>query len=982
MRRVLSVAVAACDRVPDRHPGRGRLGLAGRRTCPAAVLLAEDQYAAGQHRGIDIGAAVGEPVRAPAAGIVSFVGPVPAGGRALTIQTADGYAVTLLQLGSVAVARGSAVAEGAVVGHVGESEDAVITGPHVHLGIRVSAEPNGYVDPIVLLPARAPAAAPEPTPAAPEPDPAPPAPAAEPAGPAAPTLDVVPIAAPSVATPLRSEVSTATAPSEPVSPAQPSSSPQPTTRAATRARPVAQPASAARAAPMPVARRAASDEPRRPATASGAAPIQRSPRVGSTPGTRVVDRPSANTQAHPVARASHAGRESPAASLIFDRFADTSARQVVERDHGGRPGDGLPAKPAIAVVLLLVGGAWMWRRRDGAPSPEAEEDARMMDRHERNACSPENPRRGGVAVCERPSAHRARGGIRGSGGHLRPLPPPARERRPHGQRDGRARHAGHGRRRSSGQSHRVSSPTRTTRSSARTCAGSGSRTTCSRVRRRRTITRSHATSSGPFTSKGFILEQTTTAAFSATTGQTLPDRYIEGTCPICGFEHARGDQCDNCGNQLDPADLINPRSKIDGAAPVWRETTHLFLDLPAFKEQLTEWIEQQTHWRQNVRRFSLELVKELKPRPVTRDLDWGVRVPVPGYEEREDKRIYVWIDAVVGYLSAAVEWARNSGEPDAWREWWQNPDSRHYYFMGKDNIVFHSVIWPAQLLGYGEGGALGAGPGTARAALRHRQQRVPDDGGKAVQYQPRRRHLRRRLPQPLRPRPAPLLPDGSRPGDTGHRLHLGRVRPEEQRRARRQLGQPRQPDADERLQELRRRPAAGRAAGSRSRGHARGGSRLRNCRRPDRARQVQSRAGGDDAARLCRQPVRQRAGAMGLDGQRPRSRGHGSLRGPALYRQPEDSCSHRFFPSAPKRCTNCSATKRSSPGRCGSRRSRRRAAHHMSSSPAITHAWSGGWEPTELPAGQALREPRPLYVKLDPERVVADELERMQRAAE
>jgi methionyl-tRNA synthetase len=211
--------------------------------------------------------------------------------------------------------------------------------------------------------------------------------------------------------------------------------------------------------------------------------------------------------------------------------------------------------------------------------------------------------------------------------------------------------------------------------------------------------------------KGYIFEQTTTAAFSASTGQTLPDRYIEGTCPICGFEHARGDQCDNCGNQLDPADLLNPRSKIDGEPPVWRETTHLFLDLPAFGEQLAEWIEHQEHWRQNVRRFSLELVKELKPRPVTRDLDWGVRVPVEGYDERDDKRIYVWIDAVVGYLSAAIEWARNRGTPDAWREWWQNPDARHYYFMGKDNIVFHSVIWPAQLLGYGEGGSFGGGRG-------------------------------------------------------------------------------------------------------------------------------------------------------------------------------------------------------------------------------------------------------------------------------
>ena len=208
---------------------------------------------------------------------------------------------------------------------------------------------------------------------------------------------------------------------------------------------------------------------------------------------------------------------------------------------------------------------------------------------------------------------------------------------------------------------------------------------------------------------GFIIERTTLGAFSASTDRTLPDRYIEGTCPICGFASARGDQCDNCGNQLDPEDLIDPRSKIDGEPPVFRETSHLFLDLPAFRERLADWIGKQDHWRPNVRRFSLELVRELRPRPVTRDLDWGVRVPVPGYEEREDKRIYVWVDAVVGYLSAAVEWARNRGTPDAWRDWWQEPDARHYYFMGKDNIVFHSVIWPSQLLGYGTGGELGAG---------------------------------------------------------------------------------------------------------------------------------------------------------------------------------------------------------------------------------------------------------------------------------
>jgi methionyl-tRNA synthetase len=211
--------------------------------------------------------------------------------------------------------------------------------------------------------------------------------------------------------------------------------------------------------------------------------------------------------------------------------------------------------------------------------------------------------------------------------------------------------------------------------------------------------------------KGYIFEQETLGAFSASTGHTLPDRYIEGTCPICGYGSARGDQCDNCGNQLDPTDLIEPRSRIDGTAPVFKTTKHLFLDLPAFKEQLTEWIELQEHWRQNVRRFSLNFVKELKPRPITRDLDWGVPIPVQGYEELEDKKIYVWFDAVIGYLSAAIEWAANRGTPDAWREWWQNPEAEHAYFMGKDNIVFHTVIWPSILLGYGSGGEYGADRG-------------------------------------------------------------------------------------------------------------------------------------------------------------------------------------------------------------------------------------------------------------------------------
>jgi methionyl-tRNA synthetase len=211
--------------------------------------------------------------------------------------------------------------------------------------------------------------------------------------------------------------------------------------------------------------------------------------------------------------------------------------------------------------------------------------------------------------------------------------------------------------------------------------------------------------------KGYVLRQTTLGAFSTTTGRALPDRYIEGTCPICSFAEARGDQCDNCGSQLDPTDLINPRSKIDGSPPVFRDSEHFFLDLPAFADQLAEWISQQEDWRPNVRAFSFNLLKDLKPRSITRDLDWGVPIPLPEYIERDDKKIYVWFDAVIGYLSASVEWAKNRGTPDAWREWWQNTEARHFYFMGKDNIVFHSVIWPSMLIGYGNGGEIGGAAG-------------------------------------------------------------------------------------------------------------------------------------------------------------------------------------------------------------------------------------------------------------------------------
>ena len=211
---------------------------------------------------------------------------------------------------------------------------------------------------------------------------------------------------------------------------------------------------------------------------------------------------------------------------------------------------------------------------------------------------------------------------------------------------------------------------------------------------------------------GYMIEQSMGAAISPSTGRTLPDRYIEGTCPLCGYEGARGDQCDNCGKQLDPTDLIKPRSKINGETPEFVETTHYFLDLPALAKALGEWLDEREEsdtWRPNVIRFSQNLLGEIKPRAMTRDIDWGI--PVPGWEDQPNKRLYVWFDAVVGYLSASIEWARRNGDPEAWRKWWNDPEALSYYFMGKDNIVFHSQIWPAELLGYNGKGDKGGQAG-------------------------------------------------------------------------------------------------------------------------------------------------------------------------------------------------------------------------------------------------------------------------------
>lgn len=206
---------------------------------------------------------------------------------------------------------------------------------------------------------------------------------------------------------------------------------------------------------------------------------------------------------------------------------------------------------------------------------------------------------------------------------------------------------------------------------------------------------------------GYMIKETTQGAISPSNGRTLPDRYIEGTCPICGATDARGDQCDTCGNQLDPADLINPVSKINGETPEFVETEHFMLDLPALHDALKEWLSTREKWRPNVLKFSLNLLEDMRPRAMTRDIDWGIPIPVEGWQDNPSKKLYVWFDAVVGYLSASIEWAERSGDPDAWKTFWQDPDTPSYYFMGKDNITFHSQIWPAELLGYAGKGSHG-----------------------------------------------------------------------------------------------------------------------------------------------------------------------------------------------------------------------------------------------------------------------------------
>lgn len=202
---------------------------------------------------------------------------------------------------------------------------------------------------------------------------------------------------------------------------------------------------------------------------------------------------------------------------------------------------------------------------------------------------------------------------------------------------------------------------------------------------------------------GFLYTDKSMQWYSPSTKRFLPDRYVEGACYICGYEGARSDQCDNCGNVLEPEKLINPRSK-DGGALELRETEHFYLDLSKLEPNVKDFLRaRQGYWRDTVIGESLRKIESegLKPRPITRDLDWGVDIPVEGWTEA-GKRIYVWFEAVIGYLSAAIEQSQLSDDKEAWRRWWVNPNAKHFYFIGKDNIFFHAAWWPAQLMGAGD----------------------------------------------------------------------------------------------------------------------------------------------------------------------------------------------------------------------------------------------------------------------------------------
>ncbi|MFQ6128353.1 MAG: methionine--tRNA ligase [Thermoplasmata archaeon] len=199
--------------------------------------------------------------------------------------------------------------------------------------------------------------------------------------------------------------------------------------------------------------------------------------------------------------------------------------------------------------------------------------------------------------------------------------------------------------------------------------------------------------------QGDIYEKEMSLPYCRNCKRFLPDRYVEGTCSHCGHIGARGDQCDECGKILDPDDLIDPYCTICRERPEIRTRNHLFFRLTAFEEALKDYVKDKTYWRPNVLNFTRNWLESgLQDRPVSRDITWGIPIPIEGHE---DKRVYVWFEAFMGYFSMSVEWARRKGTPIAWEDFWRDPEARHYYFLGKDNIPFHTIFWPAVLMARG-----------------------------------------------------------------------------------------------------------------------------------------------------------------------------------------------------------------------------------------------------------------------------------------
>lgn len=194
---------------------------------------------------------------------------------------------------------------------------------------------------------------------------------------------------------------------------------------------------------------------------------------------------------------------------------------------------------------------------------------------------------------------------------------------------------------------------------------------------------------------GYIEEQTDAHLYSEQDNRFLADRYVVGTCPKCGYEQARGDECGKCGASYEAKDLKNPRSKLTGATLVEKKSLHWFLRFDCFKEKLATFLEARP-WKANVKHFASQYVEELRARGITRDLDWGVPVPL---DKATDKVFYVWFDAPIGYISATQQWAKEQGKPEAWEEYWLNPQTKYVQFIGKDNIPFHAIFFPAMIMG-------------------------------------------------------------------------------------------------------------------------------------------------------------------------------------------------------------------------------------------------------------------------------------------